>query len=442
MSDGGVRYATNGDIHLAFSVTGDGPKELVFVPTFFSNVDLMDAYPPIAKGFARIARFARLLRYDRRGAGASDRLCGHASLEEGVDDLLAVIEAAGMEKPTLLGINESGSLCLMAAAMQPDRFESLILYGSYASTLWQPDYPWAPRPEDRRAEVEALIASWGSEASATALNPSDEPEPELIAWAARWMRSSVSKDALPRVYELLSKTDVRGVLGSIRIPTLILHRTNDPIVSVENGRYLADKIPGARLVELPGDAHLPFLSNWDAVADEIEEYLTGVRPKPTHQRVLATILIVDIVDSTRKAAELGDDRWRQLLDRFETSAQEEVVNNDGTLVKLLGDGALATFSGPARGVRAAASLTERASSMGLELRSGVHIGEVELRQGDVAGIAVHIAHRISELAKPSEVLVSEVIPPLVAGAGIVFEDRGMHELRGIDGEWRILCATP
>lgn len=444
MSEGRVRYARNGDVNLAYVAEGNGPAEIVFVPTFFSNIDLLRDYRPISDGLDRMTRFARLLRYDRRGAGASDRLCGHATLEEGVEDLLAVIDAAGMTKPILLGINESGSLCLMAAATYPDRFQSLILYGSFATTLWQPDYPWAPRPEERAAEVKTLLDNWGLEeiAAAGMNNPLGGAEPEFIAWSARWMRGSVSRDALPRVYELLSKTDVRSVLSSIRLPVLLLHRTNDPVVPVDNSRYLADKIPDARLVELPGDDHIPFLGPWEPVADEIEEFVTGSRPGPEHERVLATIVLADIVDSTRKAAELGDGRWRSLLDRFEACAAQEVERHGGTLVKTMGDGALATFTGPARAVRAAARMTERVAGLGLDLRTGVHAGEVEMRGDDVAGIAVHIAHRICELAEPREVLVSEVIPPLVAGAGISFEDRGIRPLRGIDGEWHLLSASP
>jgi len=438
---GGVRYARNGDIHLAYDTLGDGDMNLVFVPPWFSNLDLLDGYIPIARGFERLAKFARVIRLDRRGSGVSDRMCGHATLEEGVEDLLAVIDAASNGPVSLLGLNEAASLCTMFAAMHPDRVRSLLLYGSYAATLWQPDYPWAPRPDEREREVELLIEAWGTEELAVAMNPTARMDPDFVDWVTRWNRSSVTKDALRRAYELLSKTDVRAILPSVSVPTLVLHRRNDPVVAVDNGRYIAEQIPGARFVELEGDDHLPFLGDFDSILDEIEEFLTGVRPEREHDRLLATLLIVDIVGSSRLATELGDERWVRLLNSFERVAREGVDRASGKIVKMLGDGLIATFSGPARAIRCATWLRERVRGLGLQLRSGVHTGEVEFRPDDVLGIAVHIATRVSERAAGGEVLVSGVVPPLVAGAGITFEDRGMHELRGIPGSWQVLAVT-
>jgi pimeloyl-ACP methyl ester carboxylesterase len=437
-----IQYAQNGDVNIAYEVRGEGPVDLVFVPLWFSNLDVLDTYPPIAKGLERFAEAGRLILFDRRGSGLSDRTCGHATLEEGIDDLFAVLDAVGSTSTSLLGLNESGSLCILAAATHPDRIKSLILYGSYATTLWQPDYPWAPRPEERDAEIELLIETWGRDDIAGAINASGVADPDFLKWAGRWMRSSVSKDALPRIYELLSKTDVRHVLPTITVPTLVLHRDNDPIVPLDNSRYLAEHIPGAKFVELAGEDHLPFLGDMDSVADEIEEFLTGQRPARVDQRVLSTIVLADIVDSSGRASALGDAKWRELLDRFEAMVRAEITRFQGRLVKTTGDGFLATFDGPARAIRGARRITQRTSELDLELRTGLHTGEVELHGDDVVGIAVHIAARVAALGRAAEVLVSGAVPPLVAGAGIDFEDRGMHELKGIDGKWQVLRVTP
>ena len=312
-----VRYARNGDIHIAYQIRGDGPMDLVLVPTWFSNLDLVDMHPPIARGVERIGSFARLILYDRRGSGLSDRTCGHATLEEGIDDLFAVLDDAGSTSTALLGLNESGSLCALAAASRPERVSGLVLYGTYATTVRQEDYPWAPAPEERQQEVEFLIETWGREEVAAGVSPGAAQDPRFAEWAALWMRGSVTRDALPRAYEILSKTDVRHVLPSIQVPTLILHRTDDELVPIDNARYLAEHIPGAKFVELPGVDHLPFLGDTDSIADEIEEFLTGARRERQPERILATILFIDIVGSSVRATELGDSRWGELLDRYE-----------------------------------------------------------------------------------------------------------------------------
>lgn len=433
-----VQYAKNGDINIAYQVRSNGPTDLVFVAPWFSNLDLIDSYPPAIKGTQRFSAITRLIIYDRRGSGLSDRLCGQATLEESVDDLLAVLDAVGSERAALFGMNESGSVCMLAAATHPERVSSLILYGTYATTLFQPDYPWAPRPEERDAEVQLMIDTWGTEGIAGTVNPSAADDQEFIEWVAKWMRGSVSKDALPRAYELLSKTDVRHVLPSITVPTLVLHRTKDAVVPVDNARYLAEHIPGAKLVELEGEDHVPFLGDYDSVMDEVEEFITGERPHREADRVLATILLADIVDSSEKASEMGDERWKELLGRFEQMVRSELLRSQGNLIKMTGDGALATFDGPARALRCARAVTDRARTLGLDLRAGIHTGEVERRGDDIAGIAVHIAARVLDLAGPSEVLVSGAVPPLVAGAGITFEDRGTHRLKGIEGDWHVL----
>lgn len=433
-----VQYAKNGDINIAYQIRSEGPIDLVFVAPWFSNLDLIDSYPPALDGIERFAAITRLIIYDRRGSGLSDRLCGQGTLEQNVDDLLAVLDAAASERAALFGMNEAGSVCVLAAATHPDRVSSLILYGSYATTLFQPDYPWAPRPDERDAEVQLMIETWGTEGIAGSVNPSAAGDPDFVEWVARWMRGSVSKDALPRAYELLSKTDVRQVLPTITVPTLVLHRTKDAVVPVDNAHYLAERIPKAKLVELDGEDHVPFLGDYNSVMDEVEEFITGQRPHREADRVLATILLADIVDSSRAASEMGDAKWNDLLRRFEQMVRSELLRYQGNLIKTTGDGALATFDGPARALRCAQAITGRAKALGLDLRAGIHTGEVEKRGDDIAGIAVHIAARVSDLAGPSEVLVSGAVPPLVAGAGITFEDRGTHQLKGIEGEWHVL----
>jgi pimeloyl-ACP methyl ester carboxylesterase/class 3 adenylate cyclase len=434
--DGQINYAKSGDINIAYRILGEGPLDLILVPTWTSNLDLIDEFPPIARWFERVASFSRLIVLDRRGTGLSDRTFGVATLEEGMDDLLAVLDAAGSERAAVAGLNESGPLCSLLAASHPGRVSALILYGSFATTLRAHDYPWAPTPEERDLQVEFLIENWGSEDFAVFLNPASADQ-SFQRWGARWMRNSITRDALRSAFETLGQTDVRHVLPTIRVPTLILHRTDDIVVPVENSRYIAGKIPNAKLVELPGADHLPFFGDWDSIADEMEEFLTGSRRKKELDRVLATILFTDIVGSSAKARELGDRQWKDLLDEHDRIVAAEVDRFGGKLVKTLGDGALATFDGPARGIRAACHIRTRVKSLGLETRAGLHTGEVELRGDDLGGIAVHIGARVSEQAGAGEVFVSSSVPPLVAGSGIDFDDLGVRELKGIEGEWRL-----
>lgn len=434
-----VRYALNGDVHLAYRVLGQGDLTIMLVPMWFSNLDLLHQHPQIARVLDRISSVARVILWDRRGSGVSDRLCGPATLEEGMDDLLAVLDATGTEKAALFGFNEAGTLCALAAATHPRRVSGLVLYGSYAATTWHPDYPWG-QPEDERAmQIEWISQNWGSvEASMVMLAGTD---PATIEWGSRWQALSLSPDAVPHFYEMLAKTDVRAVLPSIRVPTLVLHRRDDIAVPVDNGRYLSKAIPGARYVELEGEVHVPFFSDWEQIQGEIEEFLTGERSGPEPNRVLATILFTDIVGSTQQAARLGDARWREILDVHDETARRLIEMHGGRLVKTIGDGLLATFDGPARAIRCATRLVSEMKQHGMELRAGIHTGEVEARGDDIGGIAVHIGARVAALAEPGEVLLSPAVPPLVAGSGLVFEDRGMHELKGVDGAWNLYAVV-
>lgn len=435
-----VSYARNGDIHLAYKISGTGPVDFLLTPTWFSNLDLYAEFPPMANALRQMPRQARVIMWDRRGSGLSDRLCGPATLEEGMDDLLTVLDAAGSEKAALFGLNESGSLCALTAATHPERVSHLILYGSYATTIKQDDYPWAPTPEERDMQVQFLIEGWGT-ALAGMMNPASGMDKEFLDWAAKWQRNSVSPDAVPLFYEALTTTDVRHVLPTISVPTLILHRKQDEVVPFENGLYLAEKIPGAKLVELEGGDHIPFLGDWNTVTQEIDRFVIGDAGDSGEDRVLATLMFTDIVCSTEKAAEIGDSRWRALLDQHDLVLERQLKRFQGKLVKTTGDGSLATFDGPARAVRCAAALQRSVNSLGLQLRIGIHTGEVELRGADISGIAVHIAARVATVAEPGEILVSASVPPLIAGSGLEFVDRGEHELKGVPGRWKIHALT-
>ena len=435
-----VRYAKNGDVHIAYRVhdgPADGALDLLFIPVWTSNLDLYDTWEPIAQSLQELTRFARVIVVDRRGSGLSDRTHGIATLEEGVEDMLAVLDDAASERAAVIGLNESGSLCAMLAATQPDRISGLILYGSYAATVRQDDYPWAPTEEERDEQIAVMIDLWGSEEFAFVLNPTTNDDPKFREWAARWQRNSVTRDALPAAYDVLARTDVRHVLPLIRVPTLVLHRRDDPVVSVENGRYLAEKIPNARYVELEGENHIPFLGDWQSVVDEVQEFLTGSRAEREPDRVLAAILFTDIVGSTQKAAQLGDRRWKELLNEHDALVAKELARDGGRLVKSVGDGVLATFDGPARAIRCACRIRDRVRDLGLETRSGLHVGEIELRGDDVGGIAVHIGARVAERAQVGELLVSGSVPPLIAGSGIEFTELEETEFKGIEGTWRL-----
>lgn len=432
-----VAYAQSGDVSLAYRVMGTGPPDVLFVLPWLSNLDVLDSYRPIAEALEVLAGVGRLILFDRRGSGLSDRLCGPATLEEGLDDVLAVLDAVGAHKVALIGMHEAGSVCMMFAATHPDRVTHLVLYGSFATTLWQPDYPWGQKPDERAAQVDALVETWGTPLMHGWMNPSVAEDEEFLAWARRWQRGSLSRDAVPAFFDILAETDVRHVLGSIRVPTLILHRTADPGVPIDNARYLKDRIPESRLVELEGEDYLPFLGDWDGIVGDIEEFITGSRREQGSERVLATILFCDIVGSSRIVSEIGDARWRRVLDRLDQLVAKHVSDCGGRVVKQLGDGHLITFDRPARGIRAASLIRDEMDDLGISLRFGIHTGEVEVRGDDIGGIATHIAARVLGEAGPGEILVSSAVPPLIAGSGLQFEERGPHDLEGIPGEWTL-----
>jgi class 3 adenylate cyclase len=433
-----TRYAKSGDIDIAYQVVGDGPLDLVYVPGFVSNLDVTWENPGIAEFYSRLASFSRLILFDKRGTGLSDRLAGIATLEERMDDVRAVMDAAGSQRAALFGISEGGPMSLLFAATYPERAQALVIYGSYAR------HPTLT-PERLEEDIVKINRDWGTgRYFASTFAPDLAHDAAALRQFARVERQSANPSAAVAVLRMNSEIDARHVLPAIRTPTLILHRVGDARCTIDAGRYLADHIPGGQLVELPGTSHIPFAEAGMVarIADEIEEFLTGSRHEVEPDRVLATVLFTDIVDSTRRAAELGDRGWRTLLDRHDQAVREQFARFRGHEVKNLGDGFLATFDGPARAVRCAAAIGQSVQPLGIGLRSGLHTGEIELKRDDIAGIAVHIAARVADLAQPGESLVSSTVRDLVAGSGLRFADRGLHALRGLPEEVHLYTALP
>ena len=433
-----TRYARSGEHYIAYQVVGDRPIDVVYVPTWISQVEHYWEEPMVARYFNRIASFARLILFDRRGSGLSDPVVGAPTLEEQMDDVVAVMDAAGSERAGIFAQLEGGAMAALFAATHPERTTALILYEAMARMSWAPDYDWAMPIEQREAYLANGIDTWGDGSRILDLAPKSSSNTRLRNWFARLERLSASPGTAAALMRMNGQVDVRAVLPSIQVPTLVLHRTEDHLIDIRHSRYLAEHIPGARFVELPGAEALSFGSEADTLLEEVEEFLTGNRKLPDAERILATVMFSDIVDSTSRAAELGDRRWRDLLESVEGSVARALERYRGRAVKTMGDGFLATFDGPARAIRCAAAIRDAAwSQFGLEVRSGLHTGEIEVIGNDVGGIAVHIGARVGAIAGPREVLVSGTVKDLVVGSGIAFEDRGERELKGVPGAWRL-----
>jgi pimeloyl-ACP methyl ester carboxylesterase len=440
-----TRYAKSGDASIAYQVVGDGPIDLVLVLGFATHLELQWELPPFARFFERISSFSRLIIFDKRGTGLSDPVTEVPTLELRIDDVRAVMDAAESERATLFGISEGGPMSVLFAATHPDRVTALVLYGAMGRTTEAPDYPWAAPAEALRESAAEFIAPyWGQHAEGMVelFAPSLADDPQAAEFTARLERSAASPAMVQQIFEMFLDTDVRAVLPTIQVPTLVLHRHGDRVVNRRAGKELAAHIPRARYVELPGIDHLPWAGDSEAVLGEIEEFLTGARSVAEPDRVLATVMFTDIVGSTERAGELGDARWRELLASHQAAVRRELMQFRGREVKALGDGYLATFDGPARAIRCGSAIAEAARSIGLEVRIGLHSGEVEMMEEDVGGIAVHIAARVGALAAGGEVLVTSTVKDLVAGSGIGFVDRGAKHLKGISDEWRLFAAAP
>jgi class 3 adenylate cyclase len=436
-----VQYVASSGVSIAWSELGQGPIDVAFVPGFISHQELLWEEPRVAAFFERLASFSRLILWDKREQGLSDRVGRPPTLEESMNDLLAVLDAAGSERAMLFGISEGGPMELLFAATYPERVDRLAVYGSWARLMRAPDYPQGIPDAVLEHLGARLMAEWGGPAVLDEFSPSSVSDPALSDWWARVLRSGASPHSAASLLALYREIDVRGILGSITRPTLVLHRRDDRMVRAAHGRYLAEHIPGARYVELEGDDHLAFTGDTAAILDEVQLFATGRRPERAPERVLATVLFEDIVESTQRAVALGDARWRELLAAHDRAVEAEVQRAQGRVVKHLGDGTLAIFDGPARAVRAALAIREATAALGLDIRVGVHTGELERIGDDVGGIAVHIGARVAAAAASGEVLVSRTVTDLVAGSGLTFEGRGEHELKGVPGRWALAAAV-
>lgn len=428
-----TRYARSGGLQIAYQVVGAGSLDVLVVPSFFSNIELDRELPRTSRRLEQLESFARVIQFDRRGAGMSGGLAGATPLEDQIDDVRAVIEASESQQPALIAFAEGCALAVLFAASHPDLVRALVLDSPTPRVVRGPGYEWAQSVEERAAMVARVVEHWGSSSPGhpwAGFAGQDEQRRRLFA---RHQRLSMTPDAAAASLAMVGELDVREALASVQCPTLVLRRADERFFDERHARYTADHIPDAQYVEVPRGAH---------AADETEQFLTGMRPLVVSDRVLATVLFTDIVESTQRAAELGDRAWRALLQRHDSLVREQVEQHRGRLVKSLGDGVLATFDGPSRAIGSAIAIRDGVRDLGLEIRAGLHTGECErLPDDEVAGLAVHIGARIGSLAGPGEVLVSSTVRDLIVGSGITFADRGTHALKGVPGEWHLYTAT-
>jgi class 3 adenylate cyclase/pimeloyl-ACP methyl ester carboxylesterase len=435
-------YAKSGDVHIAYQVVGEGPIDLVYVAEFMNSIEAQWEEPQYARYLERLASFSRLICFDSRGKGLSDpvALDQLPTLEQWMDDVRVVMTSAGSQRAALLGVAGGGMMSMLFAATYPDQVEALVLVNSYARLTRAADHPSGTPLNQEEDVVREMQYGWGRGILLERVAPSMSGDSAFRRWFGKYQRLGSSPGTVVAMRRMIQQTDVRHVLSSIHVPTLVVHRKDNWWVDGRQGRYLAEHIPGAKLVEVPGVDYFPFLGDADAVLDPIEEFLTGALRGARSDRVLATVLFTDIVDSTKRAADLGDTRWRDLLDRHNDVVRRALDRFRGREIDTTGDGFLAIFDGPARAVRCAEAIREGVRPLGLELRTGMHTGEVEVVGDDIRGIAVHIGARVAALAESGETLVSSTVKDLVAGSGIEFEDRGAHSLKGVPGEWHLFAA--
>ena len=439
-----VRYARSDDVSIAYSVLGDGPFDLVWTPGALSHLDLLWEDEERARFFRALASFSRLILFDKRGTGLSDRVAGIADLETRMDDIRAVMDAADSESAAVAGVSEGGPMALLFAATYPERVRALVNYGSLPRFVRGPNFPWRQPKHEYLAEYEAEAEAWGTEEIAREWLESQgmDTSPEAVRERARRDRLVISPGAYVQLGRMNAEIDVRPVLSTIRVPTLVLHRTED-VIPIEGARWMAEQIPGARFVELPGGPHMPYLGDWEAVVAAIRDFAEPICLESAcpYESVLATVLFTDLVGSTEKAVELGDRRWRDLLEQHHQRTRAQLTRFRGVELDTAGDGFFARFDGPARAIRCACAVRDAVTELGLEVRAGLHTGECEVLDGKVAGVAVSIGARVAGKAGPGEVLVSQTVKDLVAGSGIEFEDRGGAELKGVPGEWRLYAVA-
>jgi pimeloyl-ACP methyl ester carboxylesterase len=432
-----TQYTKSGDVSIAYQVLGSGPIDLVYAQGWITNVEYALENSDYARFLMRLGTFSRFIRFDRRGMGLSDRDVGSSTLEERVDDIRAVMDAVGSEKASLLGVSEGGFMSVMFAATHPERTAALVLYGCYAKGSWAPDYPWELTDEQRKTGVADLERGWGGPFDLENAAPSMAKDEAARSWFGAYLRYSASLTAAKELLYLHHSLDVRDVLPAVRVPTLVLHRTGDRWARLAGGRYLAEHIPGAKLVELPGEDHIPWWGDQERLIGEIQEFLTGARSSPLTERILLTVLVTDIVGSTEKAAALGDLKWKGLLQSHDAAVRRELKNFDGQEINTTGDGFILAFTGPTRAIQCTQAIGQDLERLGLNMRAGLHTGECERRGSDLSGLAVHIASRISGKASSNGILVSSTVKDLVVGSGIMFRDEGTHSLKGIPDKWSL-----
>ena len=437
-----TRYAKSGDVHVAYQVIGEGAVDLILVMGWISHLEHQWEDPSLARFLDRLASFSRLILFDKRGTGLSDRVADNAlpTLEQRMDDVRAVMDAAGSTHAALFGVSEGGPLSALFAATYPERTSALIMYGAYAKWIRDADYPWAPTRQDHEAAFKAYEEHWGTPIGLKVFAPSVTGDERWRQWWAQHLRLSASPGAGVTLYRMNVEIDIRQILPTIRVPTLILHRVDDRLMNPGGARYMAEQIPAAKFVELPGADHIAWIGEVDTLLAEIQEFLTGVRPASEVDRVLATVLFVDIVGSTARAAALGDARWRDLMDNYQQQVGKEVARLGGRVINTAGDGVFASFDGPARAIRCACAVRDAVAALGLTIRSGLHTGECDINGDKIAGIAVHIGARVAAHAGPGEILLSSTVKDLVAGSGLRFLDRGSHSLKGVAGRWRLFAV--
>jgi pimeloyl-ACP methyl ester carboxylesterase len=436
-----TQYAKTGDINIAYQVHGDGPIDIVYVPGWISHLEVGLQNPAYSHMCKRLSAFARLIVFDKRGTGLSDWAVGFPTLEQRMDDVRAVMDAVGSERAAIFGHSTGGNMCMLFAATYPERTSALVLFNTFAKRLWGPDYPWAPTPEDRDAWVTNLEREWREGMDLSQFAPSRAGDQAFADWLTAYYRNSASPGTAMMLARLNSEIDVRSILPTIQVPTLILHRVGDRTIKVEEAQFLAEQIAKAKFVKLPGADHILFAGDADAFIDEIQEFLTGIRRGPDPDRILLTLLFTDIVGSTKLAAKLGDQTWKNLLDQHDERLRLLLAHYRGVEVNTTGDGFLAAFDGPARAVECAMAIHDDVGRLDLGIRAGIHTSECERRGDDVSGIAVHLASRILNLAGDGEILVSRTVKDLAVGSGINFSHRQDAQLKGIPGTWPLFAAT-
>lgn len=431
-----TKYARSNNINIAYQVVGNGPIDIVYIPGWVSNIDMMWVNPMLSGFLSGLAKFSRLILFDKRGTGLSDRITELSTLEERMDDIRVVMEAVGSERAVLFGHSEGGAASVLFAATYPQHTRALITFGSYAKRRYSKDYPWAPTPEERQKFYDMIENSWGGGAmDLESLAPSMVDDQEFMDWMASYLRSGASPGAALALARMNTEVDITNVLDSVKVPTLLLYRKGDFDVKVEEGKYIASRIKGSKFVELPGSDHLFWVGATHDVLTEIAEFVTGTRPAVVYDRVLATMLFTDIVGSTKQLMEKGDKKWKEILEKHNQIVRKELSRFRGREIKNTGDGFLATFDGPSRAVRCAEAIREAVQPLNIQITAGIHTGECELiGSNDIGGIAVHTASRVQSSARPNEILVSETVKHLISGSGMDFTYLGPKSLKGLTGE--------